>query len=60
MQWNEKAEHIMAERFRKDTVIPLAMVENGIPYVRNVNVYYEDGRQNDVWQLIVRTTGVND
>ena len=43
MPWNEKAEHIMAERFGKDTIIPLATVENGIPYVRNVNAFYEDG-----------------
>lgn len=33
----------MIERFGKDTVIALATVENGIPYVRNVNAYYEDG-----------------
>lgn len=43
MQWNEQAERIMAERFGKDTVLPLATVEDGIPYVRNVNAYYEDG-----------------
>ena len=43
MHWNEDAERVMAERFGKDTVIPLATVEDGIPYVRNVNAYYEDG-----------------
>ncbi len=41
--WNETAEKIMSERFGKDTVIPLATVENGMPYVRYVNAYYEDG-----------------
>ena len=38
-----EAEKIMVERFGKDTVIALATTENGIPYVRNVNAYYEDG-----------------
>lgn len=38
-----EAEKIMIERFGKDTVIALATVENGIPHVRNVNAYYEDG-----------------
>ena len=40
---NPDAEKAMTERFGKDTVIALATVENGIPYVRNVNAYYEDG-----------------
>ena len=31
------------ERFGKDTVIALATVEHGVPYVRKVNAYYEDG-----------------
>ena len=38
-----EAERIMIERFGKDTVIPLATAENGIPYVRYVDAYYEDG-----------------
>ena len=38
-----EAEKIMFERFGKDTVIALATVENGIPYVRSVNAYYENG-----------------
>lgn len=38
-----EVEKIMIERFGKDTVIALATMENGIPYVRNVNAYYEDG-----------------
>ena len=40
---SQEAEKIMIERFGKDTVIALATTENGIPYVRNVNAYYEDG-----------------
>lgn len=40
---NEKTEQIMNERFCKDSVIALATVENGVPYVRNVNAYYENG-----------------
>ena len=38
-----EAEKIMIERFGKDTVIALATVEQGVPYVRKVNAYYEDG-----------------
>ncbi len=41
-QLSQEAEKVMIERFGKDTVIALATVENGIPYVRNVNAYYED------------------
>lgn len=33
---------ILSERFGKDNVIALATTENGIPYVRNVNAFYED------------------
>lgn len=40
---NQEAEKIMRERFGKDTVIALATIENGVPYVRNVNAYYENG-----------------
>ncbi|MBD5084562.1 MAG: pyridoxamine 5'-phosphate oxidase family protein [Clostridiales bacterium] len=40
---NQEAEKIMTERFGKDTVIALATVEDGVPFVRNVNAYYEDG-----------------
>lgn len=42
-QLSQEAKKVMIERFGKDTVIALATVENGIPYVRNVNAYYEDG-----------------
>ena len=38
-----EAEKIMIERFGKDTVIALATVEDGVPYVRSVNAYYENG-----------------
>lgn len=40
---NPEAEKIMIERFGKDSVIALATIENGVPYVRNVNAYYEAG-----------------
>ncbi len=36
------SEKIMAERFGKDNIISLATTENGIPYVRNVNAFYEN------------------
>ena len=40
---SSEAKKIMIERFEKDNIIALATLENGIPYVRNVNAYYEDG-----------------
>ncbi len=43
VQLSAEAQKIMTERFGKDTTIALATTENGIPYVRNVNAYYEDG-----------------
>lgn len=36
-------ENIMNERFGKDSIIALATTTDGIPYVRSVNAYYEDG-----------------
>ncbi len=33
----------MTERFGHDSIISLATVEEGIPYVRNVDAYYENG-----------------
>lgn len=36
------SEGILVERFGKDNVIALATTENGIPYVRNVNAFYEN------------------
>ena len=38
-----KTERLMTERFGKDTVIALATTEDGVPYVRYVNAFYEDG-----------------
>lgn len=38
-----EAEKIMNERFGKDTVIAFATVEREVPYVRNVNAFYENG-----------------
>lgn len=40
---NQETDKIMTERFGKDAIIALATVENGIPYVRNVDAYYEKG-----------------
>ena len=40
---SKQTEQIMNERFGKDSVISLATVEDGVPYVRNVNAYYENG-----------------
>lgn len=40
---NNEAEKVMIERFGKDTIIALSTVENGIPYVRYVDAYYENG-----------------
>lgn len=39
----KEAEKVMIERFGKDNVIALATTDNGIPYVRSVNAFYEDG-----------------
>lgn len=39
----QEAEKILIERFGKDTIIALATTENGVPYVRNVDAYYENG-----------------
>lgn len=38
---NENVEKIMMERFGKDSLIALATVENGVPYVRTVDGYYD-------------------
>lgn len=39
---SEKTEQIMDDRFGKDNIIALATSEDNIPYVRNVNAYYEN------------------
>ncbi len=40
---NAETKKIMQERFGKDNVIALATVDDGMPGVRYVNAYYEDG-----------------
>ena len=40
---NQTTAEIMNERFGRDTVLALATVENGLPQVRYVNAYYENG-----------------
>ena len=42
-KWNQEVEKIMLERFGKDTIIALATIEKGVPHVRYVNAYYENG-----------------
>ncbi len=39
----QKALEVMTYRFGKDSLIALATVSDGKPYVRAVNSYYEDG-----------------
>lgn len=39
----DEARQIMDERFGKDSLIAVATVSSGVPYVRSVNAYYEDG-----------------
>ena len=39
----KETEEIMVERFGGDSLIALATAANNIPYVRNVNSYYENG-----------------
>ncbi len=39
----KEAEKVMIERFGKDNVIALATTDNGVPYVRSVNAFYENG-----------------
>ena len=40
---SKEAENILTERFGKDSVIALATTENGTPYVRYVNGFYDAG-----------------
>lgn len=40
---SEEAKKLMVERFGMDTVIALATTEDGVPHVRYVNAYYEEG-----------------
>lgn len=41
---NSDIQKNMDERFGHNTLISLATMNNGIPYVRIVNSYYEDGK----------------
>lgn len=43
MKNNERINAIMMERFGKDSLIALATVDNGIPFVRTVDAVYIDG-----------------
>ena len=43
MQHNTQTDLILTERFGKDSLIALATVENGIPYVRTVDAVYSGG-----------------
>ncbi|MBD5476253.1 MAG: pyridoxamine 5'-phosphate oxidase family protein [Lachnospiraceae bacterium] len=38
-----ESKKIMNERFGKDNIIALATVDADVPYVRNVNAFYEEG-----------------
>ena len=40
---SKEAEKILLERFGKDSIIALATTLDGIPYVRNVNAFYDNG-----------------
>lgn len=40
---SDEAKKLMVERFGMDTVIALATTEEGVPHVRYVNAYYEEG-----------------
>lgn len=40
---SQEAKEIMQERFGHDSLLALATVEDGLPWVRTVNAYYEDG-----------------
>lgn len=40
---NKKALEIMDDRFKRDSLIALATLNNGTPSVRTVNSYYENG-----------------
>lgn len=43
MKMNDEVRSIIDERFGHDNLIALGTVFEGLPYVRAVNAYYEDG-----------------
>ena len=50
-----KTEKILNKRLNKDKIIALATIQNGMPYVRNVNGCYEDRSLN----VITYTISIN-
>lgn len=40
---SKEADQLLTERFGQDALIALATVQEGIPYVRTVDAYYQDG-----------------
>lgn len=58
------AAQILNERFGHDVLLSLATVEDGVPYVRTVDSYYEDGcfytithaRSNKIRQIAKKPT----
>lgn len=40
---SKEAETILLERFGHDSIIALATTLDGVPYVRSVNAFYDDG-----------------
>ena len=40
---NPESKKIMDERFGRDNIIALATMEDDVPWVRNVNAFYENG-----------------
>lgn len=38
-----ESKEIMDERFGRDSILALATIQDDVPYVRNVNAFYEDG-----------------
>ena len=42
-QLTDTTRFLMKERFGKDSILSLATCVEGVPYVRTVNGYYEDG-----------------
>ena len=43
MSASKEVRELMTERFGHDCLIALATVEDGLPWVRTVDAYYEDG-----------------
>lgn len=42
-RYSNEVDNILKERFDKDSIIALATVSDNMPYVRNVDAFYEDG-----------------